>query len=102
MRIVSGREAESMVKSLATRGARFGALEPQVRKIVEDVRRGGERSLRRYAERWDGLGAKQSLRVTVEEMNAAWRTIAAPLRKSLRLAAKNIRQFCEWQKPRDW
>jgi histidinol dehydrogenase len=102
MRIISGREAESMVKSLAARGARFGGLEPQVRKIVEDVRRGGERSLRRYAERWDGLGAKQSLRVPEEEMDAAWRTIAAPLRKSLRLAAKNIRQFCEWQKPRDW
>lgn len=102
MRIVSGREAESMVESLAARGARFDGLERRVRRIVEDVRRGGERSLRRHAEQWDGLTAKQSLRVADEEMEAAWRTLAAPLRKSLRLAAKNIRQFCEWQKPRDW
>lgn len=91
-----------MVELLSARGTRFCGLEPRVLKIVEDVRRAGERSLRRYAERWDGLTAKQSLRIAEEEMEAAWRTLAAPLRKSLRLAAKNIRQFCEWQKPRDW
>ncbi len=102
MRIVSDREADAMVELLSARGTRFCGLEPRVLKIVEDVRRAGERSLRRYAERWDGLTAKQSLRIAEEEMEAAWRTLAAPLRKSLRLAAKNIRQFCEWQKPRDW
>lgn len=102
MRVVSGREAEALMKLLAARSARFGGLEPRVRKIVEDVRRGGERSLRQYAERWDGLGTKQSLRVPEVEMESAWETLDAPLRKSLRLAAKNIRQFCEWQKPRGW
>lgn len=91
-----------MVERLGARDTRFSELEPRVRRIVEDVRRGGEGSLRRYAERWDGLAAKQSLRIAEDEMEAAWRTLAAPLRKSLRLAAKNIRQFCEWQKPRDW
>ena len=91
-----------MVERLGARGARFDGLEPRVRRIVEDVRHGGERSLRRYAERWDGLAAKQSLRVAEEEMEAAWRTLAAPFRKSLRSAAKNIRQFCEWQKPKGW
>jgi histidinol dehydrogenase len=102
MRIVSGREAEAMVERLSARGSRLGALEPRVRQMVENVRRGGDRTLRRYAEQWDGLAAKLSLRVAEDEMGAAWETIAAPLRRSLRLAAKNIRQFCEWQKPREW
>ncbi|HSY93932.1 MAG TPA: histidinol dehydrogenase [Candidatus Binatus sp.] len=102
MRIVSGREAGAMVERLAARGTRFSGVAPRVRRIVEDVRRGGERSLRHYAERWDGLKAKQSVRVAEDEMEAAWQTITAPLRKSLRLAAKNIRQFCEWQKPKGW
>ncbi|HME34881.1 MAG TPA: histidinol dehydrogenase [Candidatus Sulfotelmatobacter sp.] len=102
MQIVSGREASAMVERLAARGARFTGLEPRVRRIVNDVRRGGERSLRRYAERWDGLAAKQSLRVSEEEMAAAWQTLAPKLRKSLRQAAQNIRRFCEWQKPTDW
>jgi histidinol dehydrogenase len=102
MRIVSGREASAMVERLAIRGARFAGLEPRVRRIVNEVRRGGERSLRHYAERWDGLAAKQSLRVSEEEMAEALRTVAPELRKSLRIAAENIRRFCEWQKPGDW
>jgi len=102
MRIVSGREAGAMVERLAARGARFTGLEPRVRRIVNDVRRGGDRSLRRYAERWDGLAAKQPLRVSEEEMAEASRNLAPDLRKSLQLAAENIRRFCGWQKPTDW
>jgi histidinol dehydrogenase len=102
MRIVSGGQAEAMVDRLATRGLRLTELEPQVRKIVASVRRGAERSLRRYAERWDGLSAKQSLRVSDEEMTAAWAAGSPELRRFLRVAAQNIRRFCEWQKPKSW
>ncbi len=102
MRIVSGREADGMVERLASRGARLGSLEPRVRRIVDGVRRGGERALRRFAERWDGLAARQSLTVSDKEMAEALRTLSPALRKSLRLAAQNIRSFCEWQKPKDW
>jgi histidinol dehydrogenase len=102
MRIVSGRAAEAMVESLSGRGARFGGLEPRVRRIIDSVRRGGERSLRRYAEQWDGLVAKQPLRVSKEEMAEALEMVPAELRKSLRQAAQGIRQFCEWQKPDGW
>src|SRR6202158_1181951 len=102
MRIVSGREADAMVERLAARESRLSGLEPRVRRIVDSVRRGGDRSLRRYAERWDGLGAKQSLRVSEDEMKAAWGTVPAELRKALRQATQNIRRFCEWQKPASW
>ena len=102
MRIVSGREANTLVGRLSARAARLSGLEPKVRRIVEGVRRGGERSLRRYAQRWDGLGAKEPLRVTEEEMAAAWRTLSPQMSKSLRQAAQNIRQFSEWQKPSEW
>jgi histidinol dehydrogenase len=102
MRIVSGRAADRMVERLAARSTQLGELEPRVRRIIASVRRGGERALRRYAERWDGLGAKQPLLVSEEEMAAAWRCIAPRLRKSLRRAAQNIRRFCEWQKPKSW
>jgi len=102
MRIVSGREAASVVERIAARGSDLGGLEPRVRRIVEGVRRGGGRSLRRYAERWDGLGAKQPVRVSEEEMAEAWRMLAPRLRRSLRQAAQNIKRFSEWQKPRRW
>jgi histidinol dehydrogenase len=102
MWIVSGRAADAMVKRLSRRGGLLSGLEPRVRRIVEGVRRGGERSLRRYAERWDGLEAKQSLRVSEDEMAEASETVPAELRKALRQAAEGIRQFCEWQKLDGW
>ena len=102
MRIVSGRAADAMVERLDARGGLLSGLEPRVRRIVDSVRRGGERSLRRYAERWDGLTAKQCLRVSEAEMAEALETVPAELRKSLRQTAQGIRQFCQWQKPDGW
>ena len=102
MRIVSGRAAAATVKRLATRGTQFGGLEPRVRRILRDVRRDGDRALRRYAGRWDGLAPNQPLKVSEAEMSEAWRKLNPQLRKSLRLAAQNIRRFCQWQKPRSW
>jgi histidinol dehydrogenase len=102
MRIVSGHTAAVAVERLAVRGAQWSRLEPQVRRIVEGVRRGGDRGLRRYAARWDGIAAKQSLRVSDDEMAEAWRTLDPRLCQSLRQAEQNIRRFCEWQKPNSW
>jgi histidinol dehydrogenase len=102
MRIVAGRAAEAAVKRLAARGVQFAGLEPRVRRIVNSVRRDGDRSLRRYAQQWDGLATNQSLQVPEAEMAAALAKSDMLLRKSLRQAAKNIRRFCEWQKPRSW
>jgi histidinol dehydrogenase len=102
MQLVSGREADAMVERLSVRGTRPSALEPRVRRIIDGVRRGGDRWLRRYAERWDGLAAKQSVQVSDEEMVAALRIISPVLRRSLRQAAQNIRRLCEWQKPKSW
>src|SRR4029077_19438271 len=94
--------AASAVKRLAARGAKPSAVEPRVRRIVHDVRRRGDRALRRYAECWDGLEACEPLRVTDAELEAAERFLTPQLRRSLRQAASNIRRFCEWQKPATW
>ncbi len=102
MRLLSGRAAVSAVDRIAARGAQPSVVEPRVRRIVDEVRRGGDRSLRRYAERWDGLEAGQSLRVTDAELEAAERFLTPQLRRSLRQATSNIRRFCQWQKPATW
>jgi histidinol dehydrogenase len=102
MRLLSGCAAAAAVERLAGRGAQFSALEPKVRRIVNNVRRRGDRSLRRYAERWDDLHSDQALRVADAEFDAAWHFLTPQLRKSLRQAASNIRRFCQWQKPAAW
>jgi histidinol dehydrogenase len=102
MRILSGQSADRMVKRLSSRGTSLTTLEPRVRSIISNVRRNGDRALRRYAEQWDGLAKNQSLKVSEEEISAAWTTLPPDIRKSLRDATQNIRRFCEWQKPRNW
>ena len=102
MRIRSGRAADIAVKSLATRATKLTTLEPQVRRIINDVRRNGDRALRRYAERWDGMAKNQSLQVPEAEIAAAYKNISPDLRQSLRQAAINIRRFCQWQMPKSW
>jgi histidinol dehydrogenase len=103
MRLLSGRRAETFVRKLEQRGATdLGRVEQQVRRIVEDVRENGDRALRRYAEKWDGLKPKQSLRVSQAEMEQAWTSASQEFKHALKAAAANIRQYCEWQKPGEW
>ncbi|HTR66343.1 MAG TPA: histidinol dehydrogenase [Terriglobales bacterium] len=102
MRILEGRAALARVRKIAGRSSQLDAVEPAMRKIVADVRRGGDRALRKYARRWDGLGACDSLRVDAAEIRRAWKSAPAELRWALQQAATNIRQFSEWQKPAEW
>ena len=102
MRILSGRAAAARVRKLARRSSQFAKVEPVVRQIIADVRRRGDRALRKYAERWDGLRPEASLLVSEDEMQAAWKSASPELKASLRSAAANIRRFCEGQKPVEW
>ncbi len=103
MRTLSGRKAEAFVRALEQRGATdLARVEKQVRRIVADVRKNGDRALRRYAEKWDGLKAKQPLRVADAELEQAWNTVPEQFKQALKTAASNIRQYCEWQKPQPW
>jgi histidinol dehydrogenase len=102
MRIVAGRAAVATVKRLAARGTQFDRLEPRVRRIIDEVRRHGDRALRRYAQQLDGLAPRQPLRVSEEELAMALRSLPTPLRKSLHQTTQNIHRFCQWQKPRSW
>ena len=102
MRILEGRAAESYVQKLEQRGQRLDVLEPRVRRIVQSVRRDGDRALRRYAKKWDGLETRDLLRVSEGEMKAALKAASRELRMALETAVGNVRAFCEWQKPAEW
>jgi histidinol dehydrogenase len=102
MRILSAKSAAAYVRELEQRSSRFEEIEPTVRRIVEDVRRNGDRVLLKYARRFDGLAPKQGLRVGPAELHAAWKRAPVALRKALQVAEKNIRHFCEWQQPKQW
>jgi histidinol dehydrogenase len=102
MRILQGKEAETAVEKLANRNGRLEALEPRVRQIIRAVRRGGDKTLVRYATLWDGLHKGRPIRVSEEEIREAWGSITLQTQNALRNAAANIRRFCQWQMPRGW
>ncbi|HEV2398234.1 MAG TPA: histidinol dehydrogenase [Candidatus Sulfotelmatobacter sp.] len=102
MRILTGRAAGAAVLRLSNRGTALTSFEPRVKRIVSDVRKRGDSALRRYALRWDGLHTRQPLQVSRTELQKAWQASSSELRKALVQAAKNIRRFCEWQKPKSW
>jgi histidinol dehydrogenase len=103
MRTLRGRKAEAFVRALEQRGATdLARVEKQVGRIVTDVRKDGDRALRRYAEKWDGLKSRQPLRVANVELEKAWNAVSDEFKQALKIAAANIRQYCEWQKPQPW
>ena len=103
VRTVRGRAIEREVAKLANRRLLFSSdTERAVARILKDVRKNGDSALCRYAKKWDGLAAKQSLRVSEDELAAALASIPANLRHALETAAHNIRKFAEWQKPQEF
>lgn len=103
IRILEGAAQSRFLSATAGRGATdLAEVEPAVRRIVHDVRRTGDRALRRYATRWDGLGKGELLRVPEEELHQAWDQTAPELQDAIEQAAGNIRRYAEWQAPEPW
>ncbi|MDQ1389208.1 MAG: histidinol dehydrogenase [Acidobacteriaceae bacterium] len=103
MRILDGISKDRFVRALEERGANdLAEVEPAVRRIVNDVRRNGDRALRRYAARWDGFDKSESVRVPEADLHEAWKGTRSELQDAIMHAAANIRRYCEWQKPKEW
>jgi histidinol dehydrogenase len=103
----SARQTEAILTALEQRGG--SSLEevlPAVRKILRRVRDKGDQALLEYAKKFDGLANNcdtgSALRVSEEEMSAAWTQLDPALKQSLRTAASNIRAFARRQLPRSW
>jgi histidinol dehydrogenase len=101
-----GRGAEQAQQTLAALEQRGGAaldtVLAAVRRIVTDVRRKGDKALLKYAAELDGLNDASLVRVTPEEMAAAWKATSAEMREALKTAAQQIRGFAEAQLPESW
>jgi histidinol dehydrogenase len=97
------RQTEETLAALEVRGgAALDAMLPAVRRIVSDVRKQGDRALLRYAAKFDGLQDTACLRITPEEMAAAWEAVAPALREALTTASDQIRAFAVAQLPASW
>jgi histidinol dehydrogenase len=67
-------------------------LRKQVGKIIADVRKSGDRSLKRYSKKFDGVDLKK-LAVGQKEILAAEKNISESLKLAINIAIENIKRF---------
>ncbi|TBL69818.1 histidinol dehydrogenase [Paenibacillus thalictri] len=72
-----------------------------VNRIIAEVRQDGDEALRRLSKQFDGVELGE-LRVSDEEIQAAYGRVDAEFIAALREAAANIRAFHEKQKRQSW
>ena len=73
------------------------ALRQTVSAIIENVQENGDAALREYSEKFDGF-VRDSIRVSREEINAAYARLTAEELADLKAALANIRSFAEAQR----
>jgi len=69
--------------------------------IIEEVRRNGDRVLKEYTEKFDGVSL-ESLQVSEHEVRQAYHEVDEKLVQIIREATENIRQYHERQKRESW
>jgi histidinol dehydrogenase len=95
------KDAYALLATLERRGAvKTAEVEPVVRKIMRDVQKKGDKALLKLAAKFDALTGP--IKVTAEEMQAAWDATPEQLQQAMTIAADNIRSFAEQQKPDEW
>ncbi|WBL14448.1 histidinol dehydrogenase [Sutcliffiella sp. NC1] len=72
-----------------------------VLSIIENVKRNGDKALYEYTEKWDGAALSQ-LKVTEEEISAAYEELPAEMITIFKEAAANIRAYHEKQVRNSW
>ena len=81
----------------------YGEYADRVNAILEDVKENGDKALFAYTERFDGAKINaESIRVTKEEIEEAYRLVDPALLEVIRKALVNIRSYHEKQKRYSW
>jgi histidinol dehydrogenase len=93
----NGRQIDALFKRDTRADAAF---DKRVREIVTAVRRGGDRALARFAEKFDN--ATEPLEVTKAEMRDYAALVPADVRRAIKTAANNIALVASRQIPKHW
>lgn len=81
----------------------YGNYAETVQAIVDDVAKNGDQAVLAYTEKFDhAVLAPETMQVTKEEIEAAYREVPADLLNVIRKALVNIREYHEKQKQYSW
>jgi len=97
MKIIQHPRKEDWPEILARPKLEQRGLEKSVRKIMEAVKKRGDRAVKKYTEEFDGVKLRK-LEVTAKEIRDAEKEVGAQLKEAIIQAAKNITKFHEAQR----
>ncbi len=100
MKILDASDARALDRLLARTPKNDPTVNRRVRQIVADVRRSGDRALRRYAVRFDGLGAREPLLLDKGAIERGARAAPSDVRRAIREAAAHIAAVASREVPK--
>jgi histidinol dehydrogenase len=104
MKVIRKQQLRGFLTLLEERGSfdkNRKSVQKIVEKIIEDVRRNGDKAVRRYAEKFDEIRVKKLL-IDKKEIDSSAKKADKELLKVLELSAKRIRSFHDHQKEKSW
>ena len=106
MRIINltKKERENILENLLKRSPnQYGKFEDTVNEILQNVKENGDKALFDYTRQFDGVEiTPQTVLVTDEEIEEAYKEVDAHLVEIIRKALKNIREYHEKQVRYSW
>src|SRR5207248_116924 len=103
LQIIRSTNKKALDRLLQARQTRLEEAEPVARRILDDVRRQGDRALVRYARQFDGVDLRQEgFTVRARDVREAYSKVPQGFVAALRVASRNIRAVAARQLPRPW
>jgi histidinol dehydrogenase len=100
MRLIDSTSTRAINALLDRRPGRDPIVQRRVARIVDRVRREGDRALLAYARALDGLDG--SIEIGRGELQQRASQVDSSVRQAIALAARHIRRVAEKQRPRAW
>lgn len=100
MKIIDASRTRAVRRLVERANTSDPTIARQVADIVTGVRRRGDRALKSYARRFDGVTGP--LEVTRDEIEAGARQTPPAVRKAIRTAGRHIRKVATKQVPKGW
>lgn len=104
MRIIREGQVQAFIKILRQRTSlslKEDNIQNVVRKIIADVRKEGDKAVKRYTEKFDAIKLNR-LSITKKEIESSAKNAGREFLKALKESAKRIKTFHELQKEESW
>lgn len=106
MRVISYQQKNfaSALRKLDRRSQPLAHVEKTVTEVIEAVRKDGDKALRAYAEKFDGVKFRsgKAMRVTEAELDAADAATDAKTKRAISASRKNVTEFAKKSLRKDW